>query len=315
MQQGLINRFFPPIEARILKAIESEEIELLKSLLFGKDINQLYNGQSLLHTAALLFKPKVFCFLLEQPDINPNIQGKYYYQDKTILATLCMIKYERGKNHQTETFTNLDKLLLHPDLNINETSDLLHDLCYKTEIETVLKLLQHKDILLDNKDSDGNTPLHHCIYHDLYYGDSGSSEHSRVNSIKELPQARLARALLEKNMALLNMQNNNGKTFLHVCVEAGEHETVKLLLTYPELDVNIKDNLGKTALHYACEKNMQIATALLLSHSKTDIHLCDSAGQPAYGYLKKEQEKIISLFAEKDILCQDRAEDTITVSL
>ncbi|KQK02720.1 hypothetical protein BRADI_2g03270v3 [Brachypodium distachyon] len=104
--------------------------------------------------------------------------------------------------------------------------------------------------------------------------------------------------------------NVDRSTCLHIAVENGSVDFVKLILRTPQLGkvVNMQDAGGRTALHIAVFKcNPQIVKALL-SHSDIDTTVITNNGNPAVWALMVNQEsletlngtKVISLINEAD---------------
>lgn len=67
------------------------------------------------------------------------------------------------------------------------------------------------------------------------------------------------------NKQVLNCQDENGQTALQWACDRGQTGAVKLLLSYPELQVNLADQSGMSALHYAVTCEYEELVKLLLS--------------------------------------------------
>jgi ankyrin repeat protein len=97
-------------------------------------------------------------------------------------------------------------------------------------------------------------------------------------------------ALLEKNPHLLNQQDANNKTALHIACRYGKDDVAKYLLK-KGADVDVKDETNATALHYASALgNLEMVKALIKSKTKalhwgakwenTPLHLACERGHP-----------------------------------
>lgn len=80
-----------------------------------------------------------------------------------------------------------------------------------------------------------------------------------------------------------NIANNIGQTPLHVAIEHGKIEIIKMLLDDYSVDPNCKDNLGRTPLMVVVETNNLDALKLLLTDQTViyKINLTDKAGLTA----------------------------------
>ena len=86
----------------------------------------------------------------------------------------------------------------------------------------------------------------------------------------------LAMDKLLQHGADVNSIQNNGRTALHICAEAGYKEGVDILLNCKNVEINLKDNKGKqTPLYLAVAKNGShpIVTSLI-EHGADLDHIC-----------------------------------------
>ena len=86
----------------------------------------------------------------------------------------------------------------------------------------------------------------------------------------------MAMEKLLQHGADVNSIQNNGRTALHICAEAGYKEGVDILLNCKNVEINLKDNKGKqTPLYLAVAKNGShpIVTSLL-EHGADLDHIC-----------------------------------------
>ncbi|XP_054287681.1 uncharacterized protein LOC129003414 [Macrosteles quadrilineatus] len=118
--------------------------------------------------------------------------------------------------------------------------------------EEIVKLLIDKNAMLNAKDIDGNTSVHHAVL--------GDDEKS----------LRILELLIDKGVDL-NIANHLHQTPLHLAVERDFQPCVKLLLDNGA-KVNVQDNVGRTPLHYAVsEKNDSIVKLLIRPDSQLDL--------------------------------------------
>lgn len=70
--------------------------------------------------------------------------------------------------------------------------------------------------------------------------------------------------LLDKSPKTLNCRAQRGNTALMAAVDWGRQEVVKILLSYPEIDINLKNDDDETALERAyLNREIEIAKLLL----------------------------------------------------
>jgi len=83
---------------------------------------------------------------------------------------------------------------------------------------------------------------------------------------------------------LVNIQNKWGKTALHYAACKNAVESVKVLLTRPEIEVNIQDNIGWTALHKAARFNAVESLKVLLTRPGIEVNIQNKFGYTALHY-------------------------------
>ncbi|KAL1117602.1 hypothetical protein AAG570_003917 [Ranatra chinensis] len=116
-------------------------------------------------------------------------------------------------------------------------------LCCEKGHEAVCQLLIGKQGSLEAADHQGNTPLHVTV----------NNKHSQ-----------LAQIILEANTAILDMENSDGMTALHIASSLGCRGIIESLVQCGS-DVDKQNKNGNTALHLACAANDLETVELLIS--------------------------------------------------
>jgi len=108
-------------------------------------------------------------------------------------------------------------------------------------------------------------------------------------------------------MANINVQNKNGETPLHIAVENGHINIVKLLIS-SKADVNVRDKNGDTPLHVAVFTE-RIDIAKLLISKKADVNIGDKDGNtPLHSAVRADRIDIVKLliFHKADVNVKDK---------
>jgi ankyrin repeat protein len=143
--------------------------------------------------------------------------------------------------------------------------------------KNIIELLLTKDININIKDGNGNTPLMISI--------------KTKNSI-------IINYLLSNENININSINNIGETALHIACNNEKENIVELLLKNKDININIQDLENKyTPLMYAVSLNNFNITNVLLSNSSINILLQDVTGSTAYHHaiIQDANEDIIKL--------------------
>ncbi len=82
----------------------------------------------------------------------------------------------------------------------------------------------------------------------------------------------IIKKLIEKSQSVVNEQNYNGYTPLHMAVEGGYNNIIELLIKYGS-DVNVTTNDGVSPLFLAVKKGY-IEVVKVLLHNMADANLC-----------------------------------------
>lgn len=221
-EEDLISYSFP-------SAIKHNNVQWIKAWLTNpnNNVNQTYlDGNTVLHWAVESGHVEIVKILLDAPELNVNAQNK---DGKTplhiaIQDSISTIKVINQTKHNY----------------FKEVEDD-YDIPY---MKVIQELLRHKDINVNEKDKDGNTPLHMSVQnnHRLY----------RIYYIEDY--IKVIEGLLKHKDINVNEKDKNGNTPLHIAVETGNTAVIQVLINSKKADVNKKNTNGDTALHMTAEK-------------------------------------------------------------
>ena len=88
---------------------------------------------------------------------------------------------------------------------------------------------------------------------------------------------RIVGALLEYG-ANINIKDEHGDTPLHIAVNSGRNDIVKLLISYPEINLNLQNKNGDTPLHIAVNSCRDDIAKLLISCPEINLNLQNKNG-------------------------------------
>ena len=128
-----------------------------------------------------------------------------------------------------------------------------------------VRLLIKKNSNVGIPDIEGKTPLHRA---------AGSKDPQAVDCVQ---------CILEAAPSVINWQDYEGCTALHLAVAGGNEAVVSSLISLDSCDVNALDNMFRTPLHWAAVFGYSTIVAMLLS-SKADTSSSDSAGATPLHY-------------------------------
>lgn len=207
-------------------------------------------GRTALFLAASYGHDDVVKFLLQVPDVNPNIAervGNTLY-DWNPLHVACA--------HGRDICVQL--LLQHPAVDINCTSDFgeapIHTAIFEGHSDVIRVLLD--DTRLDinkpsyNIDFNNETPLHIAC------------KIGNVNIVKQLLQCPSI------NVNAVTMDDH--WTPLHFACSEGHLDVVQALLHYPNINVHVMDAYGMSPIDIACSKKHGYVVGAFLLPSSSD---------------------------------------------
>lgn len=175
--------------------------------------------------------------------------------------------------------------------------------------------------LIDFQDRHNNIPLHYAILFNnkfalelllKYNSDINTIDRNQNNALhlsiksKQLDICKILFNYIKKKTYILNYQNKNGETILHIACNLELIEIIKLILEHPNIDVNIQDfDYQLTPVMYAIYLNNQIIIDLLIKYhinvnkadyqGNTPLHHCILENQ------YKSYQKLIHLYTNFDI--------------
>ncbi|MDD2698603.1 MAG: ankyrin repeat domain-containing protein [Arcobacteraceae bacterium] len=95
---------------------------------------------------------------------------------------------------------------------------------------------------------------------------------------KVIDEVALENILSSKKFSI-NHQNENGETFLHLCILHSKFKSAKWLIEKGNIDVTIKDYLGQEPIVIAIKKNNHLIVELILKAKQIDINQVDIDGR------------------------------------
>jgi len=128
-----------------------------------------------------------------------------------------------------------------------------------------VRLLIKKNSNVGIPDIEGKTPLHYA---------AGSKDPQAVDCVQ---------CILETAPSVINWQDYEGCTALHLAIAGGNEAVVSSLISLESCDVNALDNMFRTPLHWAAVFGHSTIVSMLLS-SKVDASSSDSAGATPLHY-------------------------------
>jgi len=182
------------------------------------------------------------------------------------------------------------KLFLIEDVDVNVISKEqrytpLHLSCLWSQLNCVELLLHQPNVMLDQKDAKGYTPLiYACVLDNPKYAelllDAGANPDAQGNDGKTPAHSAAANKsadclwFLSMKKANLNAKNSLGETPMHVACMNADDACLRFLLSR-KCDVNASFNGGVTPLHIAVTSKNGQRTKILLEHkANCNVILC-----------------------------------------
>lgn len=164
---------------------------------------------------------------------------------------------------------------------INGKGDEIHDAVQKGDLSYVIQLLDNNPGMVNLRDSQGMTPLHHAIESEkneistllLEYGADPSlrdrrSDATALHYAAAKGNLDIGRSILDNHALILEYKDIQQKTALHIACENGKAAMVKLLLDHGA-DIRARDHLGLTPLMSSCSGwNMEVVYILVGAGAK-----------------------------------------------
>ena len=150
---------------------------------------------------------------------------------------------------------------------------------------------QDKNLLINERDKDGNTALHHLAMHMPDY-------------ISDSVWGRTITPILAYPGIDINIKNNARNTALHLAARFNRYVMVEMLLEVEGVALNARNLLGMTPLHYAAERGDVDSATLLLAHSNINPNLLTEAGLTALQVAERRDDiaEVITAWVPEEVL-------------
>ncbi|KAL8259581.1 hypothetical protein R6Q59_027534 [Mikania micrantha] len=250
------------LETALHEACREGKVEVMKALMAADDglVGKVNcRGESVLFVACERGKMEVVKQLL-------RFQWLLVHE---LDASACSIHAAAAAGH-TEIVNEI--LELRPEFARKYTLEgytPLHLACSRGHIETIRQLLWFDQDLLYLRDHNGWTPLH------------WAAMKGRVGTIGEI---------ISINLESVEMVTNHGETVLHLAVKYNQYDGLKYImetLNILEL-VNRQDNDGNTVLHVAAAGKFTGMVLYLLNRGVVDVNVVNHKGHTALDVVQSD---------------------------
>ncbi|KAF4529835.1 hypothetical protein B566_EDAN017101 [Ephemera danica] len=255
--------------------------EIFLNLLLNRDLTLLnkqdINGMTPLHIACKVGNDEAANFLLSYKDCSVHLQDQtnkcaihYAAETRSFVEILQhMVKRDhtllnkQDKNGMTPLHIACKEgnvkaanfLLSNEDCSVQIQNEkkrfAIHYAAENLNVKILKHMLERDHTLLNKKDENDMTPLHYSIIH--YNGGATkfllSLTECEVIADWESIGPSCMKILMEKNPQLLDMQNKNRQTALHIAAKKNNYDVLNFLLNLTDCNVCVKDENGDTALH------------------------------------------------------------------
>ena len=186
------------------------------------------------------------------------------------------IIYKRHKEFFSMKKSTLVSLMLICAFSVSQSQTIFEAL-RKSDIEAVKALVEKSPQILDSRDNDGMTALHHA---------------ARDGN------AVLVDYLIDKG-AKIELQNNQGKTPLHLAATFDRKDAVAALVKRGAA-LETRDPYGRTAFILCTRERGGVATVKVLLDAGADINARDKFGETALGLAAwRGKREFVDLLLEK----------------
>lgn len=199
------------------------------------DVNELVDGQGILHAACHLNRLELLNVILERSEVNVNLKTHEG------LAALHIASEE-------DNIAVVNRLLQSPqiDVNIRDSTNSrtpLHLAAMQGSQVLMKRLLDVTEVDVQAKAADGYLPVHYAAAHSMQATQSWFSDDTEDDSDDILLRLCVHGAV--------NSRTTQGRGPLHLATQAGHIAALKVFLAHPDLDIDMRDTHGDTALHLA----------------------------------------------------------------
>ncbi|XP_071941669.1 inversin-like isoform X2 [Antedon mediterranea] len=149
--------------------------------------------------------------------------------------------------------------------------------------EEAIKMLIKYNSNIGIPDIEGKTPLH--------WAAKADNDQSAVNSV---------RLLLEREASVINWQDYEGRTALHLAVADGSETIVQILIDVESSNVSALDNMFRTPLHWAAVLGHTKIVTMLLDHKAPSTSSDANGATPLHYAAQNNFAETVKAFLEHD---------------
>jgi ankyrin repeat protein len=184
-----------------------------------------------------------------------------HFIENATLSFIQLFIHQGGDiNHQWENGNTLLHFLVNRK-QVHKKNDVEEELAAydkqesdnKSQSATIAFLLNQPNINVNIKNTEGKTPLHLIISNKTQCDYGGKLCHFCDVNVR--CQLRDMERFLDHPKILVNLQDNEGNTPLHVAVTSA-HASIELLMNKTKSNFNIQNNNGNTVLHMIKSPNI-----------------------------------------------------------
>lgn len=209
------------------------------------DVNELVDGQGILHAACRLNRLELVNVILERPEFNVNLKT---HEGLAGLHIAC----------EENNVSVVNRLLQSPQIEVNIRDSTnswtpLHLAAMQGNQEVIRRLLDVADVDVQAKAADGYLPVHYAATHPMHATQSWFPDAAEDDTDEIL--LRLCA------QGAVNDRTAQGRGPLHLAAQAGHIAALKVFLAHPDLDIDMRDAQCDTALHLS--ESTDVAIMLL----------------------------------------------------
>ena len=259
---------------RIFNAIQSNDLETIKSLLNYTNVNLKLKGIAPIHLATFLNKIEILRYILNINNVNINLKGRTL--EGKLTASFIAVRKNKIKCLELLLQKNADV-----GLNFNPIP-LIHLAASLSNKKAFDLLIDKSDINI--LDKNGNSTLHKVIKTSSYYyitelvrRNANINIQNNLGYTPALLCCKFGKILhleylISTRKCNLNLKTIQGSNGLHIASKYGKDQIIKILLRNG-LDINQVDNFGKNSLHIAAKFGRYFAAQILIENGININHL------------------------------------------
>jgi ankyrin repeat protein len=247
------------------------------------NVNELFDGQSILHIACRYGQSNLVMKVLKRPDADVNIKNS---DGLTGLHIAC-----RAGSYEHVVVVEALLESPHIDVNIRDPATCrtpLHIAALQGNQASMKMLLKIPSIDLQSTDTDGYLPVHYAAAHPMSPVGVTFAEDIEAHDTNEI----LLRLCKVED---INAKTSQGLGLLHLAAQAGNTRALKVLLARPGLDINMVETHGNTALHLVEDASV----AGILLGGGMDANVQNADGNTALHLaLERSMAPLVDLFLQ-----------------